>query len=74
MEHCKEGERPMRREDDMNKDRIHKQFDIYNENRQQIKNIMTRNQNFDYFEIPAKDPINSIFDQICKYLDQNYVV
>jgi len=69
LKHCLEGEAPIRRQDDQNVDRIYRQYELYNENRDNIKHIMTETGDFKYLQISGFDSILDVFDKILEYLE-----
>lgn len=69
LKHCIEGESPIRRQDDQNVDRIYRQYELYNQNREEIKHIMVEMGDFKYLQISGFDSILDVFDKILEYLE-----
>ena len=69
LKHCLEGETPIRRQDDQNVDRIYRQYELYNQNRYEIKRIMADSGGFKYLQISGFDSIIDVFDKILEYLE-----
>ncbi len=69
LKHCLESETPIRRQDDQNVDRIYRQYELYNQNRTQIKHLMCEVGNFKYLQISGFDSISDVFDKILEYLE-----
>ena len=68
LKHCQDGQKPVRRGDDQNQDRIYRQYELYETNRTKIQKIMIQQGGFEFLEISAVDDIETIFDKIVIYL------
>ncbi len=70
---CKEGEEPIKRQDDSNLETLkHRYYDLYESNKQTVLNIYKHNNLTKILEIDANDSIDSIFAQIVTFLEENY--
>jgi len=70
---CKEGEEPIRRQDDSNLEVIkHRYYDLYLANCEQVMAIYRQNGLTKILEIDAQQPIEDNFQQILTFLRENY--
>ncbi|GAB4144890.1 MAG: adenylate kinase [Patescibacteria group bacterium] len=69
LKHCGRKELPVRREDDMNQERILNQYNLYKANHDESIKILTQESNFKFIEIDARQSVENIFDKINQNLE-----
>jgi len=70
LKNCLPGQIPIRRADDENKERVFRQYELYSENEDKIKDIMVNQGQFKCLDIFASDSIETVFDNILEYLQE----